>query len=200
MSATTTLNRPLHQTGFIFTTARVRSTAFLPRILKERKGLSVRLPSDNDLVPSKQDREGVCTPSISRQLETGGWRVPSRRLPGSGFQDNRTQVKVQNWSPSACGLLLWELDEGRWALCVVPHLWPAVAKPPPWTEALLQVDPLARPQEPAPLESEMLWVHRESSDITGQLKTAQERPRDASKERKRTPVSGKAPRHSVSKG
>lgn len=53
----------------------------------------------------------------------GGERVPSCRLPGSGFQDNRTQVKVQNWSPSACGLLLWELDEGRWALRVAPCLW-----------------------------------------------------------------------------
>lgn len=119
------------KTGFIFTTARVRSTAFLPRILKEHKGLSVRLPSDNDLVPSKEDGEGVCTPSISGQLEMGGERVPSRRLPGSGFQDNRTQVKVQNWSLSACGLMLWQLNEGRWALRVAPRLRLAVAKPPP---------------------------------------------------------------------
>lgn len=35
-------------------------------------------------------------------------------------------MKVQNWSPSACGLLLWELDEGRWALRVAPRLRPAV--------------------------------------------------------------------------
>ena len=32
---------------------------FLLRIPKERKGLSVRLPFDHDLVPSKEDGEGV---------------------------------------------------------------------------------------------------------------------------------------------
>ena len=68
-------------------------------------------------------------------------------------------------------------------------MWPLVCGHL-WLSLLLEqrpfcrLIPLARPREPVPLESEMLWVHSESSDITGQLKNARGRPRDATKARK----------------
>ena len=115
MSAATTSHTPSHQDRVDFHNCQSKKHSVPSEAPQRTKGLSVHLPSANALVPSKEDGEGARTLSSSRQLEAGGVRVPSRRLPGSGLQDNR----------------LWQLKEGRRALPVAPRLRPPAAKPPP---------------------------------------------------------------------
>lgn len=131
MSAATTSHTPSHQDRVDFHNCQSKKHSVPSEAPQRTKGLSVHLPSANALVPSKEDGEGARTLSSSRQLKAGGVRVPSRRLPGSGLQDNRTQEKVQSPPHSACTLLLWQLKEGRRALPVAPRLRPPAAKPPP---------------------------------------------------------------------
>lgn len=88
MSAATTSHTPSHQDRADFhTTARARSTAFPPRLLKnQRAGVSIS-PSANALVPSKEDGEGACTPSSSGQL---GWRCAGPKPQASWLWSPKT--------------------------------------------------------------------------------------------------------------